>query len=295
MAQASPTCFLGIDGGGSRCRARIRDAAGNLLSEATGGPSNIYQDFNGTIDTIVKTAQQAAAEAHVSVAHLHAGLGIAGIVTSVGTEKLLNTPLPFASVTANNDAHIACLGAFGGGDGGIVIAGTGSIAYAIINGQPQMVGGWGFQLGDHGSGAWLGHHACRRAALAIDGLIQPTKLIDEVLKVTGPTRAQLSTWSETARPKDYAQFAPQVFAAAARGDVVGMTIVIEGASAVSQLGRALLTRGAGRLCLLGGLSPAYPPYLDADVQARLTTQMADALDGAIMMARKAQNLPELWA
>ena len=158
-----------------------------------------------------------------------------------------------------------------------------------------MVGGWGFALGDHGSGAWLGHHAVRRAALAIDGLLQPTPLIEAVLARVGRTRFEVSRWSEQATPKDYGQMAPLVFESAAKGDVVGMTIVIEGASAISSLARALLARGAGRICLLGGLSVVYPPYLDADVKRALVEAEADAMDGAIMMARRAQGLPGRWS
>ena len=89
--------------------------------------------------------------------------------------------------------------------------------------------------------------------------------------------------------------APLVFDCAAKGDVVGMTIVIEGAAAISNLGRALLARGAGALCLLGGLSAVHQPYLDADVKKSLTSPGADALDGAIMMARRAQGLSMSWA
>ena len=232
---------------------------------------------------------------NLKTSDLHAGLGLAGIVTSVGAERIAEAKLPFASVIADNDAYAACVGAFAGGDGGIVIAGTGSIGFASINGVRHMVGGWGFALGDHGSGAWLGHHAVRRAALAIDGLLQPTPLIEEVLSRVGRTRFDVSRWSEQATPKDYAEMAPLVFECAAKGDVVGMTIVIEGAAAISNLGRALLARGAGKLCLLGGVSKVYPPYLDADVKQALAAPGADAMDGAIMMARQAQGFSVSWA
>ena len=287
--------FLGIDGGGSRCRARIRDATGTLLAEATGGPSNIYQDLGGALATITETAREAAGRAGLDTRQLHAGLGIAGIVTSVGSHKVMEAGLPFASVSVDNDAYAACVGAFGGGDGGIVIAGTGSIGFALVDGTRHMVGGWGFQLGDHGSGAWVGHHAVRRAALALDGLLQPTPLITEILARTGGNRQDLSRWSEKARPRDYAQFASFVFERAAQGDVQGMLIVIEGAGAISNLGRALLARGAKTICLLGGLSRVYPPYLDADVKLALGEPQADAIDGAIMMARRAQGLAERWS
>jgi glucosamine kinase len=291
---AGEQLFLGIDGGGSRCRARIRRGHGAVLGEAIGGPSNIYQDFRGALDTILATAGEAAAKAGVKTDQLHAGLGLAGIVTSVGKEKIEGARLPFASVSVDNDAYAACMGAFGGADGGIVIAGTGSIGFALVGGERHMVGGWGFQLGDHGSGAWVGHHAVRRAALALDGLLQPTPLIADILAGTGATRLDLSRWSEQARPKDYAQFAPAVFAAAAKGDVQGMMIVIEGAAAISNLGRALLARGAKSIALLGGLSAVYPPYLDADVRRAMADPQADAVDGAIMMARRAQGLKERW-
>ncbi len=286
--------FLGIDGGGSKCRARIRHRDGTLLGEAVGGSSNIYQDFDGALANIVSVAGQAGKLAGVSAQDLHAGLGLAGIVTSVGAEKINGAGLPFASVTADNDAYAACVGAFSGNNGGIVIAGTGSIGLALVEGDHHMVGGWGFQLGDHGSGAWLGHHAVRRAALAMDGLLQPTHLIEEILVRVGRTRQTVSLWSETATPRDYAAFAPIVFETAARADVQGMTIVIEGAAAISKLGHALLARGAKRICLLGGLAGVYPPYLDADVRAALVPPQADAMDGAIMMARRACGLPERW-
>jgi glucosamine kinase len=286
------TFYIGIDGGGSRCRARIRNAGGTQLSEADGGASNIYQDFDGAIATITATAQQAAARANLKLEELHAGLGLAGILTTVGIDRVQNLRLPFKSVAVNNDAYIACLGAFAGGDGGIVVTGTGSIGFALIESKPVMVGGWGFQVGDHGSGAWLGHHAVRRAALAIDGLLQPTKLIGEIQSRVGNARLDLSSWSEKAKPRDYAALAPLVFAAAASGDVVGMSIIVEGAAAISSLGRALLARGAGRLCLQGGLSKLYPAYLDADVMAALVEPRADPLDGAIMLAKRGQLRPE---
>lgn len=286
--------FVGIDGGGSKCRARIRNAAGKLLSESVGGASNIYQDFEGALLAIADTARDAATKAGISTQQLHAGLGLAGIVTSVGAERLQQANLPFASVAANNDAYVACMGAFRGGDGGIVIAGTGSIGFGLVSGQRHMVGGWGFALGDHGSGAWVGHHAVRRAALAVDGLLQPTPLIEAVLNIVGSNRFEISRWSEQARPKDYAQFAPIVFQLASTGDVQAMTIVIEGAAAISTLGRALLARGVRQLCLLGGLSSVYPPYLDADIKSVLVLPKADAMDGAIMVARKSQGLPEDW-
>ncbi len=235
------------------------DAVGHVLGEAAGGPSNIYQDFDGALATIMATAREAAQAAGIETSSLHAGMGLAGIVTSVGVERIAEAKLPFASVTADNDAYAACMGAFSGQDGGIVIAGTGSIGFALVGGERHMVGGWGFQLGDHGSGAWVGHHAVRRAALAIDGLLQPTRLIETILSRTGRTRLDLSRWSEQAAPKDYAQFAPAVFECAAEGDVQGMMIVIEGAAAISNLAGRSLRVAPSRSAFSADCPPSIRP------------------------------------
>ena len=112
-----------------------------MLGEAIGGSSNIYQDFEGALANIVATAAEAAAKAQLKTGELHAGLGLAGIVTSVGAERIANAKLPFASVIADNDAYAAWVGAFAGSDGGIVIAGTGSIGFASIKWRAPH-GGW---------------------------------------------------------------------------------------------------------------------------------------------------------
>lgn len=103
--------FLGIDGGASKCRARMRDERGNVLGESVGGSANIYQSFSGAMDEIVSTAMQAAISAGLKTQDLHAGLGLAGLVTLFDAERIRRTNLPFASVAVDNDAYAACVGA----------------------------------------------------------------------------------------------------------------------------------------------------------------------------------------
>ncbi len=54
----SEISFLGIDGGGTRRRARIRDRAGRCLGAAEGDLANIYQDFDGA--SAIMMARRAA-------------------------------------------------------------------------------------------------------------------------------------------------------------------------------------------------------------------------------------------
>jgi glucosamine kinase len=287
--------FLGIDGGGTRCRARIRDVAGRCLGAADGDLANIYQDFGGAVGSVVETARQAARGAGLpGLDGLHAGLGLAGVMTSEAVERILAAKLPFGRLTADSDAYVACLGAHGDDNGGIVIAGTGSAALALVGGIRHTLGGRGFALGDDGSAAHLGRRALRLAVLAMDGLVGESPLLAELLDRFEGNWTTLSRWARDALPRDYAAFAPAIFAAADQGDVHGRALVEECATCLALMARALITKGAGRLSLVGGMAEAVRPYLPPDVSAHIVPPRADPVDGAIMMARRAAGLKATW-
>ncbi len=166
--------FMGVDGGGTKCRVRLRDRHGATRGEAVGGLANLYQDLEAAIATIEATMAEAMRQAALAQAdrhHIHVGLGLAGAVTAETTGAVRRALRDFGSVSVDVDAYAACLGAHDGADGGIVIAGTGSAGLALVNGRRHWIGGFGFPLGDQGSGAILGRGALRRAALSLDNPI----------------------------------------------------------------------------------------------------------------------------
>ena len=290
--------FLGIDGGGTRCRARIRDGAGRLLGEGEGGPANIYQDLGGAAASVLDATRQAAERgglAASSLEGLHAGLGLAGLIVAETAPRLRAAGLAFGSLAIALDAQAACLGAHGGADGSIVIAGTGSAGFAILGGKPKGIGGWGFALGDAGSGAIMGREAVRRAVLAIDGLTIWSPLLEQVLAVLGREQTVLAAWAKSARPVDYAQFAPEVLTGAATGDFHARQIVRKAAGAIADLASQLKTMGAPRLSLLGGLAEPLAPFLAQEVRGLFEPPLADAMDGAILLARRGLETSEQFA
>lgn len=281
--------FVGVDGGGTKCRIRIRAADSALLTEAQGGLANLYSDQETAIATILATIAEAMAKAELGPEdrpRLYVGLGLAGAVTAETTTAVRRALAPFASVSVDVDAYAACLGAHDGADGGIVIAGTGSAGLALIDGQRHWIGGFGFQLGDQGSGAILGRGALRRAVLSLDNLIPSSPLLVEILDEFKRDRDALADWARHAMPRDYAQLAPRIFAAAARGDRHGLELVQDAARAVARLAYELLARGAPRIALVGGLTKPLSPYLPEELKPSLTEPQRDPLDGAIMMARR---------
>ncbi|MFN0192588.1 MAG: BadF/BadG/BcrA/BcrD ATPase family protein [Aestuariivirga sp.] len=283
------TLYIGIDGGGSGSRARLRAENGTLLAEAQGGPANTYQDLRGSLRNLRELVLQTAQKAGVDPAALHAGLGLAGLETSVDPQEITAEALGVATAVARVDAHVACLGAYDGANGGIVIVGTGSIAYGILNGKVSLLGGWGLPVGDQGSGGWLGLEAVKLAAFVIDGMAPSNTLSDLVVLRIGGSKFAASSWTEKATPADYAAFAPEIFALAGKSEVAALDIVRCGAADVSRLVRALESAGHSRICLMGGLSKLYLPFLDEGVARLLRAPVSDALDGAIQLAKSQQE------
>jgi glucosamine kinase len=281
--------YLGIDGGGTRCRARLRDAGGRLLGEAEGGLANIYQDFAGAIARIRSTAEAAADRAGLpasALASAHAGLGLAGVMSPDAAARVEGAGLPFGTVTVDNDAYAACLGAHDGGDGGIVIAGTGSAGLALVGEARVSLGGWGSVIGDGGSGAVIGRDALRRAVLAYDGLVETSPLLEALLARFDRDVPRIADWARTALSRDFGALAPMVLEAAAAGDPPGLAVAGEAADAIAALARGLVRAGAPRVALIGSVALALRGRLPADIAAILVEPVRDPLDGAILMARR---------
>ncbi|HVJ43322.1 MAG TPA: BadF/BadG/BcrA/BcrD ATPase family protein [Dongiaceae bacterium] len=285
----SEMLYLGIDGGGSKCRARIRDSAGRLRGAAEGGHANIYRAHDEAVASILATARAAAAAAELherDLHHLHAGFGLAGITTEKMARAIEAQSWPFASVTADNDAYAACLGAHEGHDGGIVITGTGSAALAVVGGHRRALGGWGFQIGDDGSGARIGHAAIRRAVLAGDNLAPHSPLLDAILAKFDNDLAGITAWARHAEAGDYAQYAPQVLAAGESGDGEAIAILRAAGASLGDMLVALKKAGAPRLSLIGGLAQPIRPWLPDSCEDLIAPALGDPIDGAILMARR---------
>ncbi|WP_131117054.1 BadF/BadG/BcrA/BcrD ATPase family protein [Lichenihabitans psoromatis] len=279
--------FLGVDGGGSHCRMRLRDGRGTLLSAVEGGRSNVYLDFEPAIETIALCIDQCLAAGGLGAedrARLHLGLGLAGVSSRAVADRVAERFKNVCSVTVTNDAEIACLGAHGGKDGGLIIAGTGSAAVARVGGLSTPVGGRGFIMGDDGSGARLGLEALRRALRAHDRLEPQTTLTTSLMAAFDNDPVTLIEWGRHAKSRDFGAFAPQVFEASIAGDPLALSLVHTAAGAIADLARALQDLGAVRISLVGGLASALRPFLPATTLSSLHEPLFDPLEGALLLA-----------
>ena len=286
----SERLLIGVDGGGTHCRARIRDGAGKTLGEGNGGPANVRLDPALVMNSILSACRQAAAAAGLTegdFARADVGLGLAGAILKDAPARLLAEPHPFGAVTVETDAYAAWLGAHGGNDGAILILGTGSCGLAVVGGEQHYVGGWGPEISDEGSGATIGREAIRRALWAHDGRAAATPLSHAVLARFHGRPEEIVDFVTTARPGDFASLVPLVVEHERARDPIALAVISDAAAGAAALAARLIDVGAPSICLIGGLRELYARWLPPPIRERLAEPQADALDGAIMMARRA--------
>jgi glucosamine kinase len=284
--------YLAVDGGGTRCRARLCDAAGAKLAESEGGPANIRAGLDpafASVDRAVLACLQQANLTPRDLPRITACLALAGATEPVELAAAERRALGFGRAILTADAHAACVGAYKGGDGAVVIAGTGSIGWAIIRGQCYRIGGWGYEISDEGSGAWLGRETLRRVLLAHDGRLPWTRLLRRIFEDHGADPHAIVRWAAAAQPRDYGSVAPIVVEHAAQHDDCALTLVRLAADFLENIALRLIALGAPRIALAGGLAPHLKDYLSDSMRKQIVAPMGDALDGALLMAREANQ------
>ena len=284
--------YVGIDGGGTSCRARIRNSQGDLLGEAKSGSANILLGVTVAMDSIITAITQAAAQSKLSendFATMHVGLALAGAEQKSAWHEFMQQKHPFASMTLNTDAYGACLGAHKGENGAIMIAGTGSCGIYIQDGQQHVVGGREFPISDQGGGAIMGLHLIQRTLLASDGIKPMTALTEHVLAHFNHDIDSIVDWSKTARPCDYGQFSPAIFALALKGDELAIELLQQTASDIEMFLTALNKKGATQIALMGSIGERIVEWLSPSIRQYLVQPQCDAIEGGIMMAGKLEH------
>jgi len=279
--------LLGVDGGGTNCRARLADARGSVLGEGVAGPANIRFGLDEAFAEILRAFEQCLRHAGLTSKgrRVVACLGLAGFGDLTQSDAAQTYPHPFARMVCTSDARAACVGAHAGADGGIVIVGTGSVGWALINGCDHRVGGWGFPASDEGSGAWLGCEAVRRVLWAHDGLIPWTDFLRSVYQQLGADPHAVVRWMGSARPRDFGNLAPSIVEFAASGDAIAEPLMQTAALHIEGVALRLLGLGATRLSLMGGLASSIHPLLSGLVRNTIVQPKGDALAGALQLAR----------
>ena len=282
--------LLGIDGGGSRCRARLCTISGAMLSEGTAGSANVRLGVEQSFASVHEATVQCMSGAGLSsrdVNRVVACLALAGASEPSQLEAARAREHPYRKAVFVTDAEAACIGAHGGRNGGVIVIGTGSIGWAVLDGRQYRIGGWGWPISDEGSGAWLGCEALRRALWACDGRIAWTPLLRSLIARFQSDPHAIVAWMTDALPKDFASFAPEIIEHACAKEPVAVELLRLAGGHIDALARVLVNLGADRLSLVGGLAAPIEPWLADATRHHLVAPRGDALAGALQLAREA--------
>lgn len=279
--------YLGVDGGGTRCRARLCNADGEPMGEGDAGPANIRFGVAESFSAVLEAATQCFSQAGLSLDLLKdtvACLGLAGATEPVYLTAARNFAHPFRSIIITTDAQAAYAGAHGTDDGGIIIVGTGSIGWAQVGREHYRVGGWGFPVSDEGSGAWLGCEILRRLLWAVDGRVEWSPLLQAVFESFDDEPHAIVRWMTRATPRDFGQLSHAIVNHAAQNDPVACELMALAATHIDSLANRLRNLGVVRIAFLGGLAESMLPWLTAETRECLVEPKGDALQGALAIA-----------
>ena len=309
MVKESEYTLIGIDGGGTHTRG-VLYRNGKQLSEAKAGTTRIGvvgvgESCERTLNVIIELCKKAEIDTNEIDAVV---VGLAGVWLEEEKQRaaqLLKTlgrsqDIMLNDLLVTSDAEIAIEGAFDGKEGIITIVGTGSIALAKYGKKKlERCGGWGIELDDEGSGAWIGREGLTATVRALDGRGKPTKMTDIVedlyptISVKEP-RTIVKAYSEGAF--EYQMLTPSVMKCAEEGDEVSLNIIKRAAKHLLELPQALkenFKKKPVKVALMGGiidadtlLSKMLREETLKDKELEVVEPKGSALDGALSFGSK---------
>lgn len=288
--------YVGVDGGGTRTRAVVVDAEGRELARAEApGAVASHVAPGRVIGAVTAAVHEACGAAGAGLPVERVWAGLAGAGQAISRAAVLNGFEESGlarEVVIGTDVEVAFASAFPEGPGVLLIAGTGSIAWArTSDGEVLRSGGWGQHLGDEGSGYALGRDGLVLVTRAHDGRVPPTLLSDVLLRACAVKRVDgLVGWMGEATKSEIAALAPLVVAAADEGDAGASELIDRSVRELAELVEPLRS-AADRMVLWGGLVANDGPVgerVSAAMAARGWTVLDRAVDpplGAAELAR----------
>jgi glucosamine kinase len=294
-----PKVLIGADVGGTKTAVAVsRD--GKIVGRADGPGAAVRPGRAlASSSTIAEVVRQALSAAGLLLGDVLV-VGAAGVGREPERDELrkaLRGENVASSVVVTTDIEIALAAAFADGPGIVVSAGTGSVAVGRDRtGRQHRIGGYGWQMGDEGSGYAIGRASLGAVSRAVDGRSPKTALSDRLLKATrSDDYDDLVRWAAGASPAEVAALAPHVLAVAATGDPLAQGIADYAARELSQLAICLVPKmditPPIPVAVTGGLLGADQP-LRKTLLAKLAEESAfqptdspvDAVAGALHLA-----------
>ena len=265
--------LIAVDGGGTKTDLVLFDLQGRILRRVL-APGCNPNDFGWErTEAVLRDAFRTLLSEGANPQYLFAGISGGSVGNNrEHMRKLLARLLPqVETISADSDAVNALASGTGGGDGSVVISGTGSVGFVRTNGVLQQIGGWGYLFDKGGSGYDLGRDAVYHALCDIDGRGEHTRLTALLEETLGaPVNEAVTSLYQEGKPA-IAALAPLVFEAASLGDDAAKEILSQNGAELARLFNAVSARVPESPCptVLAGsifkrwdmLAPYVEPHL----------------------------------
>jgi N-acetylglucosamine kinase-like BadF-type ATPase len=236
---------LGIDAGGTKTVCLLARGDGTIVGQARAGGANLQAEGELAVEKVLHTVMDEAVDGRPSeIAAIC--LGMAGVdreADGAVIRAIMRRIGAKARTIVVNDALVALVAAVDEAPGIVVICGTGSIAYGrSARGVAARSGGWGYLLGDEGSGYWIGCRTLQAVARAADGRGPATALTARVLArfgVARPSGLIPEIYDRPLRHHVLAQLAREAEQARSEGDAVAVRILEEAAQELVAAARSV--------------------------------------------------------
>ncbi len=296
--------FFGLDAGGTKSRLFARSRTGEESFQLFGDPANIFRQGKtqvaSTLSRLVNNALTKLPRGALRA--IHAGIaGTSALETKkdlIDRIRLLVKAKNSVSVSISSDGLTALEGAFKGGKGLLFIAGTGSGVLARTGTAITdviHVGGWGYLIGDEGSGYSIGKRAMTAIAHALEG--GPQTSLAQFAESSLTIFDRQSLLEAISHPDwKFQHLAPEVLNAAEGGDQVAASIIREETELLAHQSKLILDRHPGlspRFTIIGGLgnNEYYTSSLCQTMKhiwppATFTAPLATPAEGAARLAMR---------
>ena len=296
--------IIGIDGGGTKTVGILTTETGQYIAKVQSGPANYHvvgeTQTLAVLESVVEGLYEKTGISKSSPIRFclgMAGLGRAADQQVIG--QICDELGIHKNRTLTHDAHIALVGGTEKQEGVIVISGTGAIVYGInADGKEARASGWGYLLGDEGSGYDIAIRGLRAVVRAADGRDDPTELTNRILtKLELNEPNALIRWVHAASRDSVAELAEVVFDTAMTTDRVAERIVDEAADelvcATSSVIGQLEFKGSFDIVLSGGNLVHQPMFASAlrhrfaEIQPQASVRLPkhEPAYGAVLLAR----------